>query len=72
MTPQEKRIRAAQLESEALKLRAEAEQESQQHEPVSPRTKLPVSDPESQAVERIHAEMQTSIFEHPDAQKSSE
>jgi hypothetical protein len=33
---------------------------------ISPRTKLPVKHPESQAVERIHYDMQTSLNSHPD------
>jgi hypothetical protein len=33
---------------------------------ISPRTKLPVKHPESQAVERNHYDMQTSLNSHPD------
>lgn len=35
---------------------------------ISPRTKLPVEHPESQAVERAHYEMQTSLNSRPGAE----
>ncbi len=46
---------------------AQAQSQNQKAKPVaiSPRTKLPVTDPESQAVERIHYEMQTSLCGRP-------
>ena len=36
-----------------------------QAQPISPRTKLPIEHPESQAVERAHYEMQTSLNSRP-------
>ena len=60
-TPEQKEIRARKLEAEALKLRTDAEKEREKKQAISPRTKLPVEHPESQAVERAHYEMQTSL-----------
>ena len=39
---------------------------------ISPRTRRPVEDPESQEVERIHYDMQTSLASHPDKKKENE
>jgi hypothetical protein len=68
-TPEQDEQRAAQLEAEALALRTKAQEAREQEQPISPRTKLPVEHPESQAVERAHYEMQTSLNSHPDAKK---
>ncbi len=50
--------RVAKLES---RLKAKPQKIGDATKEVSPRTKLPVEDPESQAVERIHYEMQQSL-----------
>jgi hypothetical protein len=52
--------KANKLETEAQTLHQRA-QPADGQQPVSPRTKLPIDHPESQAVERIHYEMQRSL-----------
>ncbi len=68
-TPEQVEHRAANVKAEAAAaLRQETQQTRDQQAPasanlqtLSPRTKLPIEHPESQAVERIHYEMQQSL-----------
>ena len=73
-TPEQDEQPATKLEAEALALRRQAQQPREQQQAgspnlkapdISPRTKLPVEHPESQAVERIHYDMQTSLCGRP-------
>jgi hypothetical protein len=71
-TPEQDEQRAAQLEAEALALRTKAQEAREQQQPISSRTKLPVEHPESQEVERIHYERQTSSASRPEKEKENE
>lgn len=72
--PHDSGQQAAKLEAAAQKLRLQVKQVRDQQittgaklkaADVSPRTKLPVEHEESQAVERIHYEMQQSLCGRP-------
>ena len=61
MTNEDKVEKIKQLREEADQLESGPEKTGETAQELSPRTKLPVADPESQAVERIHYEMQQSL-----------
>ena len=66
MTPQEKERLARKLEAEAALASGTGSQAPRKkQQTISPRTKLPVEHPESQAVECAHYEMQTSLNSRP-------